>query len=95
MKNILIILVGGLGILFTARYSYWSWFQSKKYLNMTHKQRRIYRKTLWFMPQVVTFDFLDRNPTFEVWSMRIASLFMIVICILWIIVGIHGPFVIE
>lgn len=91
MKDILIILVGCFGILYSGRYAYWSWFQSKKYVVMTQKQRIKYRKTLWFMPQAVTFNFLDKNPVFEIWSIRIASLLVMAICIFWMVAGIYGP----
>jgi hypothetical protein len=95
MGIIIFTLIGCFGILYSGRYAYWSWFQSNKYLAMTQKQRRKYRKTLWFMPQAVTFNFLDENPLFEVWSMRIASLLMIVLCVLGITAAIHGPFNIK
>jgi len=92
MKNVLIILIGCLGILYASRFAFLFWFQSKNYVTMTQKQRVKYRKVVWLFPQAVTFNFLDKNPIFEIWMMRIASLLMIAFCILWVIAGIHGPF---
>ena len=92
MGIIFVILFGCFGILFSARYAYWAWFQSEKYLGMAQKRRREYRKNQWFLPQAITFDFLDKNPKFEIWSIRITSLFIILLCFFWMIAAIHGPF---
>jgi hypothetical protein len=93
MSEIIVLLAGIFGIVYSGRLAYWSWFESEYYTKRTQNHK--FKKNLWFLPPAITYNFLDKNPVFVIWTMRIASLLMILLCILWVIVGFGGPFVIE
>ena len=89
--NVILFIVAGVVFAVSIRYAYWSWFKTESYIEMTRKQRRKFRKNLPFMPQVLMFNFYDRNPKIEIAIMRIVSLLFMGICLLAIIVSIKGP----
>ncbi len=78
--------------IFVFRYSYFWWFQGEKYVKMNKKERAKLRKTLFFMPQTLMFNFYDRDPQFEIWINRIVSTLFVIATMIMIIVSIRGPF---
>jgi hypothetical protein len=93
--NIGFFFVSVLFLLYSIRHSFFWWFQSEEYLTLSKKQRRQYRKTLFFMPQVLMFDFYDNHSKLEKWLNRIIGLIFLVAALLGMYVGINGPFVLE
>ena len=77
---------------YSLSFSYFWWLKSKEYIAMNVKKRRQYRRTLFFMPQVLLFDFYDQNPAFEKWACRIVGLIFILASLVGIVVSINGPF---
>jgi len=76
-------------------FSFFWWFQSKEYVVMNRKKRREYRKKLFFMPQILLFDFYDQDPQFEILINRIVGLIFVSAGILGIVLAIHGPFTLS
>jgi len=77
---------------YSIRFSYFWWFQADEYAKLNKKKRREYRKKLFFMPQTMLFDFYDQNSGFEIGMNRGVGLIFLLVAILGIVVGFHGPF---
>ncbi len=90
--NLTFLIVSLLFFAYSLRFSFFWWFRSKEYLKMSRKRRREYRRTLFFMPQTLLFDYYDQNPEFERWINRIVGLVFLSASILGVVVAIHGPF---
>jgi hypothetical protein len=79
-------------LVYSIHLAYQAWIGSKKFVLLNQKQRRKYRRQFRLMPQIMTFDFYDDHPVFEVWINRIVSVIFIAAAILGIVVSIRGPF---
>lgn len=90
--NIPFLIFSLLFFVFVLRYSYFWWFQGEKYVRMNKKERSKLRKTLFFMPQTLMFNFYDRDPQFEILINRIVSTLFVVATMIMVIVSIRGPF---
>ncbi|MBC7876968.1 MAG: hypothetical protein H7Y59_07330 [Anaerolineales bacterium] len=92
--NIVFLIASIFTLLYSARSSFFWWFQTKEYIKMNQRKRKEYRKKLFFMPQVILFDYYDQNPEFELWMNRIVSLIFLAASIFGIVLSFHGPFTI-
>lgn len=90
--NIGFLIVSVIFSAYSLRYSFFWWFQSKEYIKMNKKKRREYRKKLFFMPQILMFDYYDANPDFEKWINRIIGLLFLLAGGFGLIISIRGPF---
>ena len=79
-------------LIYSINFAYKCWINSSNFVLLNQKQRRKYRRQLWFMPQVMTFDFYNNHPLFEIWINRIVSIVFLTVAILGIVVSIRGPF---
>jgi hypothetical protein len=93
--NLAFLITSALFFVYSLRFSYFWWFQSKDYVTMNRRKRREYRKKIFFMPQILLFDYYDQNPQFEIWINRSIGLVFIAASILGIVTAIHGPFTIR
>ena len=93
--NLTFLIASVLVFVYSLRFSYFWWFQSKDYVRMNRRKRREYQKKLFFMPQFLLFNYYDQNPQFEILINRVAGLVFIAATILGIVVAIHGPFTIR
>jgi hypothetical protein len=89
--DFLLLIASVLFLLYSLRFSYFWWFQANEYVKMYRRKRQEYRKKLFFMPQVMLFDFYDQNPGFEIGMNRGVSIMFLFASVLGIIVAIHGP----
>jgi hypothetical protein len=90
--DIMAILLGFLFLGYSANLFYSWWLKPKDSANLARKKRKEYREDLFFMPQTLMFGFYDKNPSFEIWINRLASLFFLFISVMVIYVGFLGPF---
>lgn len=91
--NLIFLLVSILFFLYSIRFSYFWWIQSEEYVKLSRKQRNEYRKKLFFMPQLLMFDFYDQNPKVEKWMNRFAGLVFLLLSLIGMFVGLNGPFI--
>jgi hypothetical protein len=89
--NLPFLIVNILALGYSLRFSYFWWFQADEYVKMNKRKRREYRKKLFFMPQVMLFDFYNQNPGFEIGLNRGAGLIFLLATVLGIVVAVHGP----
>ena len=90
--NLPFLIAGILFFGYSIRYLYFWIFQAQNYVMLTRKRRREYREKLFFMPQIILFDFYDQSPQFEIWLNRVVGLIFLAASIIAIIVGFRGPF---
>jgi hypothetical protein len=79
-------------LVFCVRYAFFWWFHGNEYAKMNRKKRMMYRKKLFFMPQIIMFDYSDRDPIFEIWLNRVFGLLLVLAGVLMVFVVINGPF---
>jgi hypothetical protein len=90
--NVGFLIVSIIFLAYSLRFSFFWWFQSKEYIKMNRKKRKEYRKTLFFMPQILVFDYYDGNPEFEKWINRMVGLIFVMAGVFGFIISIRGPF---
>ena len=90
--NLAFLIASLLFFAYSLRFSFFWWFRSKEYVKMNRKRRREYRKKLFFMPQILLFDYYDQNPEFERWVNRTVGLIFLAASILGMVIAIHGPY---
>lgn len=92
MNALLFLIVSFITFMYSAWFSYFWWFKSKKYLSLNRKDRKEYRRKYFPLPRNLMSNYYAQNPETEIWMNRLASVFILAGSVFGIFIGIQRLF---
>jgi hypothetical protein len=86
------LIIGGLVLIYIAPWAYMCWSNPDKYLTRVHESRKKVEDSLIYKIYSPWLRILGRYTVIDLLIARIATLFIVLVCLLVIYISIFGPF---
>jgi hypothetical protein len=91
--NIPMFLTSLIFFLLVTPFAYLCWFKPDEYMLLIKSRRQKISRNIIYRIQLTWIYFLSKHPTIDLFGARMASLFIIIGCLIIMIIALKGPFI--